>query len=85
RSTNSNLTATGDLYSRLTKIGHEMKIPQNEILQLAKTINQAIQVSGGSAESAEAAITQLQQALASGVLRGDEFNSMMEQSPRLTQ
>lgn len=85
RSTNSNLTATGDLYSRLTKIGHEMKIPQNEILQLTKTINQAIQVSGGSAEGAEAAITQLQQALASGVLRGDEFNSMMEQSPRLTQ
>lgn len=85
KTTNSNLTATGDLYARLTKIGQEMKIPQKDVLGLTTTINQAIQISGGSAESAEASITQLQQALASGVLRGDEFNSMMEQSPRLTQ
>lgn len=85
RSTNSNLIATGDLYARLTKIGQEMKIPQEQVIQLTKTISQAIQVSGGSAASAEAAITQFQQALASGVLRGDEFNSMMEQSPRLMQ
>lgn len=85
RTTNSNLTATGDLYARLTKIGQEMKIPQEQVVQLTKTISQAIQVSGGSAASAEAAITQFQQALASGVLRGDEFNSMMEQSPRLMQ
>ena len=85
KETNSNLTATGDLYARLTKIGQEMAIPQDQVLSLTKTINQAIQVSGGSADSAQAAITQLQQALSSGVLRGDEFNSMMEQSPRLTQ
>ncbi|WP_081377740.1 tape measure protein [Acinetobacter haemolyticus] len=85
RITNSNLTATADLYARLTKIGQEMNIPQEQVLLLTKTINQAIRVSGGSAASAEAAITQLQQALASGVLRGDEFNSMMEQSPRLMQ
>ncbi|WP_151814110.1 tape measure protein [Acinetobacter junii] len=85
KTTRSDLTATGDLYARLTKIGQEMKIPQEQVLQLTKTINQSIQVSGGSAASAEAAITQLQQALSSGVLRGDEFNSMMEQTPRLMQ
>lgn len=83
--TNSNLTATGDLYSRLTKIGQEMKWPQEQALALTDTINKAIQVGGGSAASNEAAITQLNQALGSGVLRGDEFNSMMEQSPRLSQ
>ncbi|MGE8653510.1 MAG: tape measure protein [Acinetobacter gandensis] len=83
--TNSNLTATGDLYSRLTKIGQEMKWPQEQALALTDTINKAIQVGGGSAASNEAAITQLNQALGSGVLRGDEFNSMMEQSPRLAQ
>ena len=83
--TNSNLTATGDLYSRLTKIGQEMKWPQEQALALTETINKAIQVGGGSAASNEAAITQLNQALGSGVLRGDEFNSMVEQSPRLTQ
>lgn len=83
--TNSNLTATGDLYSRLTKIGQEMKWPQEQALALTETINKAIQVGGGSAASNEAAITQMQQALSSGTLRGDEFNSMVEQSPRLTQ
>ena len=83
--TNSDLTATGDLYSRLTKIGQEMKWPQEQALALTETINKAIQVGGGSAASNEAAITQLNQALGSGVLRGDEFNSMVEQSPRLTQ
>lgn len=83
--TSSNLIATGDLYARLTKIGQEMKWPQEQALALTKTINEAISVGGGSAASNEAAITQLNQALGSGVLRGDEFNSMMEQSPRLTQ
>lgn len=83
--TNSNLTATGDLYSRLTKIGQEMKWPQEQALALTETINKAIQVGGGSAASNEAAITQLNQSLGSGILRGDEFNSVMEQSPRLAQ
>lgn len=83
--TNSNLTATGDLYARLTKIGQEMKWPQEQALALTETINKAIQVGGGSAQANEAAITQLNQALGSGVLRGDEFNSIMEQSPRLAQ
>lgn len=83
--TNSNLEATGELYARLTKIGQEMKWPQEQALALTETINKAIQVGGGSAASNEAAITQLNQALGSGVLRGDEFNSMMEQSPRLVQ
>jgi tape measure domain-containing protein len=81
----SNLVATGELYSRLTKIGQEMKWTQGQALALTETINKAIQVGGGSAASNEAAITQLNQALGSGVLRGDEFNSMMEQSPRLAQ
>ena len=83
--TNSNLTATGDLYSRLTKIGQEMKWPQEQALALTETINKAIQVGGGSAESNAAAITQLQQAFSAGKLSGDELNSMLEQSPRLTQ
>ncbi len=83
--TNSNLEATGELYARLTKIGQEMKWPQEQALALTETINKAIQVGGGSAAANEAAITQLNQALGSGVLRGDEFNSMMEQSPRLAQ
>lgn len=83
--TNANLEATGDLYARLTKIGTEMKWPQEQALELTEAINKAVAVGGGSAAANEAALTQLNQALGSGVLRGDEFNSIMEQSPRLSQ
>jgi tape measure domain-containing protein len=83
--TNANLEATGGLYGRLTKIGQEMKWPQEQALALTEAINKAVAVGGGSAQANEAALTQLNQALGSGVLRGDEFNSIMEQSPRLAQ
>ncbi|MCE1193314.1 MAG: tape measure protein [Acidovorax sp.] len=87
--TNSALDETGTLFTRLAKAGQEAgqtaEVAQNNALRLTQTINQAIQLSGGSAESSRAAITQLIQGLQSGVLRGEEFNSVMEQAPRLAQ
>lgn len=76
--TNTSLDATGSLFTRLNTVGKEMGMTQQNTLDLTKTINQAIQTSGGSAESSEAAITQLLQAMQGGVLRGEEFNSIME-------
>ncbi len=88
-STNSALDETGTLFARLTKASQEGGLAavaaQQRALGLTQTINQAIQLSGGSAESSKAAITQLIQGLQGGALRGDEFNSVMEQSPRLAQ
>lgn len=81
--TSSDLEATVTLFGRISQAGKEFGISQQQALQLTKTIGQAIQVSGGSAEGANAAITQLVQGLQSGVLRGEEFNSIMEQAPRL--
>lgn len=87
--TNSALTGTGDLFVRLTRASQEggmaAEQAQERALGLTKTINQALQLSGGSAESANAALVQLIQGLQSGVLRGEEFNSVMEQAPRLAQ
>lgn len=83
--TNSELEATGTLFARITQAGKELGLSQAAALSLTQTINQAIQLSGGSAESAKASIIQLVQGLQSGVLRGEEFNSVMEQSPRLAQ
>lgn len=83
--TRSDLEATGTLFARIAAAGKEMGISQQQALGLTQTINQAIQVTGGSAASSEAAITQLIQGLQSGVLRGEEFNSVMEQAPRLAQ
>lgn len=52
-------------------------------LQLTEAVSNAVLVSGASAASADAALTQLSQGLASGVLRGEEFNSVMEQTPEV--
>jgi tape measure domain-containing protein len=85
--TSSDLEATGTLFARLTDAGKSAGLATqaaiDQSLALTETINQAVQLSGGSAEYANAAITQLIQGFQSGVLRGDEFNSVMEQSPRL--
>ena len=85
--THSSLEGTGTLFQRLAQAGisaglsTEAAIQQS--LELTETINQAIRVSGASVASADAATTQFIQGLQSGVLRGEEFNSVMEQSPRL--
>lgn len=76
--TNSSLDATGSLFTRLNAVGKEMGMTQQNTLDLTKTINQAIQTSGGSAEASEAAVQQFIQAMQGGVLRGEEFNSIME-------
>jgi tape measure domain-containing protein len=51
---------------------------QQQALNLTKTVTQAIQIGGGSAQASEAAVQQFIQAMQGGVLRGEEFNSIME-------
>lgn len=85
--TGAELEATGALFTRLVQAGTDAGLSAQaasaSALGLTETINQAIQLSGASAQASNAAITQLVQGLQGGVLRGDEFNSVMEQSPRL--
>ncbi len=85
--TSSSLEATGTLFARLMTAGKDAGLSAEaaaeQALAITETVNQATQLSGASAEASNAAITQLIQGLQSGVLRGDEFNSVMEQAPRL--
>jgi tape measure domain-containing protein len=85
--TNSSLQNTGNLFARLTdagkNAGQSAQEAQAQALSLTESINQAVQLSGASAQASDAAVVQLIQGLQSGLLRGEEFNSMMEQSPRL--
>lgn len=87
--THSALEQTGTLFARITKAGTDAGLSTRDAiaqsLDLTTTINQAIQLSGSSADASKAAVTQLIQGLQSGVLRGEEFNSVMEQAPRLAQ
>ncbi|MDO4896144.1 MAG: tape measure protein [Moraxella sp.] len=84
-STTMPLTATADLFGKLTQSTKELGYSQKDVLGLTATISQAMAVSGGDMASMQAGLTQLGQAFASGVLRGDEFNSVVEQTPRLAQ
>lgn len=79
----SSIESTGELFTRISQAGESLGLAQAEVLSVTRTINEAIQLSGGSAASADAAIVQLIQGLQSGVVRGEEFNSIMEQAPRL--
>ncbi|MBF0336077.1 MAG: tape measure protein [Alphaproteobacteria bacterium] len=77
--------ATVDLYSRMARASKELGLDQNALIAITKATNQALAISGATAQSAAAAVFQFAQALASGELRGDEFRSMMESAPRLMQ
>ncbi len=83
--TNTSLDATATLFTKINDAGKIMGITQQQALDLTKTVNQAIKIGGGSVQATEAAVQQFTQALQSGVLRGDEFNSIMEQAPGLVQ
>ena len=80
--TGSAFGATAELYTRLYRaMGNQAN--SAELLQFTRTIQQMTAISGAGGEEAKAAIIQLAQGLASGALRGDEFNSVAEQMPIL--
>lgn len=76
-------TDTMGLVSQLGTMAGDAFSSSKEIVQFAEQLNKQLAMSGASGASAQAAILQLEQGLASGVLRGDELNSVMEQAPAL--
>ncbi len=75
--------STAQVYQRFADNAKRLGINLSQTASLTDTVAKAIAISGGSAASAEAALVQFGQALASGVLRGEEFNSISEQAPGL--
>lgn len=74
----SDLEATNDLYTKFIGVTQTLGVAQGKAAIATKAVGQALQIGGVSADAAKGTILQLGQALGSGVLRGDEFNSMME-------
>jgi tape measure domain-containing protein len=74
-----------DTYAQIARSAADSGISQERLIGVSKALSQAITVSGGSAQSASAAMVQLSQGLASGTLRGEELNSILEQTPRVAQ
>jgi trimeric autotransporter adhesin len=83
--TRQSFDATAETFARFARSTQGMGASNGDILRVVETINQAVAISGGPAASAEAALFQLGQAMASGALRGDELNSVLEQTPRLAE
>ncbi len=81
--TRGSLEGTIDIYTRFARSTKALKLSQEELAQITTTVNQTLIISGASTQAANAAIVQLGQGLASGVLRGQELNSILEQTPRL--
>ena len=71
------------VYQRFADNADRLNITMKQTASLTETVSKAISISGGTAASADAALVQFGQALASGVLRGEEFNSIAEQAPGL--
>lgn len=74
---------TATLYGKLQQAVRMLGGEQQDALTLTESISQALRISGASATEAQSALLQFGQALSSGVLRGEEFNSVVENSPRL--
>ncbi|SUT93622.1 phage tape measure protein [[Actinobacillus] rossii] len=83
--TNQSVQATSDVYQRFAQNAQALGISQAQVANLTETVSKAVAVSGASVASAQAALMQFGQSLASGVFRGQEFNSVMEQTPALAQ
>ncbi|MDX7081894.1 tape measure protein [Serratia marcescens] len=82
--TRSSLNGTATLYARLERATRSYNTSADDLAKLTTIINQGFVVSGATAQEAEGAIVQLSQGLASGVLRGQEYNSVAEQGSRLS-
>lgn len=75
--------STAELFTSVARNAQELKKSTKDILLFTEDVSNAMLLGGGDASSQQAALVQLGQALGSGVLRGDELNSIMEQAPRL--
>lgn len=77
------LAATAELYQRIAANSKELGLSANEVVSIVDTVNKTLAISGSSAQTASGALVQLGQAFASGALRGEELNAVLEAAPPL--
>lgn len=81
--TRSGFVATGEFYTRLAANTKDLGLSQSDLLGVTETLQKAFKISGSTAAESSAAMLQLSQGLASGTLRGEELNSVLEQAPMI--
>lgn len=81
--TYSDVNTTTDSFVKFARALKGLGVSQNDTIAFTERLNMVIAQSGADSTGANAAMLQLSQALSSGVLRGEEFNSIIEQAPAL--
>ena len=76
---------TADMVAKLGVLAGNAFGSTDEVIMFAEQLNKNFKISGTETTGIQAAMLQLTQAMASGVLRGEEFNSIMEQAPTVIQ
>lgn len=76
---------TADMVAKLGNLAGDAFNSSQELVAFAEQLNKQITLSGASTQAADAAMLQLTQAMSSGVLRGEELNSILEQTPTIAQ
>ncbi len=85
-SANASRASVSDLMDVVARFGNNARdafSSTDEVVRFSELVQKQMTISGASTEEASNAILQLSQALGSGVLRGDELNSIFEQAPSL--
>lgn len=70
--------STVELFVKLRVATEELGISEERIISVTSKLSQALQVAGADAATTNSVIRQFSQAMASGTVRGDEFNSLVE-------
>ncbi|PNG03969.1 hypothetical protein CXL00_17445 [Stutzerimonas stutzeri] len=79
------LETTAEVYQRIAQNASALGLSFAEVEAITKTVSRTIALSGADTQAAAGAMRQFGQALASGSLRGDELNSILEGTPALAQ
>lgn len=76
---------TANFVAQLGTLAGDAFNSNSELIAFAEQINKQMKLSGTNSQAASGAMLQLQQAMSSGVLRGEELNSILEQTPMIAQ
>lgn len=77
--------ATADAVAKLGLMAGDAFSSNKETIAFMEQVNKQFKIAGTSAAGIDAAMLQLTQAMGSGVLRGEEYNSILEQAPNIIQ
>lgn len=79
------LTEVAALYTRIANSLKDTDVSQSAFVDTTEAVALSLRLSGATAAESSSAMIQFSQAIASGILRGEEFNSVSEAAPRLLQ